>query len=112
MKNLGMLKAVVKEGRLVLNEPTKLPEGTVMELRPVSALDELRRQLEDEEDLLVTEVDPDDPSAEGRVVNLADEMEPEELDRFRASLEVSVAEAAAGQLIPAEEVLERLRNKK
>ena len=29
------VKAVVKDGRLVVNEPTDLPEGTVVELEPV-----------------------------------------------------------------------------
>jgi hypothetical protein len=29
------LKAIVKNGRLVLDEPTKLPEGTEVELLPV-----------------------------------------------------------------------------
>lgn len=32
MEEMGTLKAEVKNGRLVLNEPTDLPEGTVIEL--------------------------------------------------------------------------------
>ena len=34
------LKAHVKNGRLVLDEPTDLPEGEVVYLQPVSALDD------------------------------------------------------------------------
>lgn len=32
---MTILRAVVKKGRLVLDEPTNLPEGTVIELAPI-----------------------------------------------------------------------------
>ncbi len=32
MTSMGPLKAVVKQGRLTLDEPTELPEGTVVDL--------------------------------------------------------------------------------
>lgn len=39
---VGMsLRARVKDGRLVLDEPTALPEGTEVELVPVEELDEV-----------------------------------------------------------------------
>jgi hypothetical protein len=37
----GQMKALVKAGRLVLDEPTELPEGTVVMLRVVDEEDEL-----------------------------------------------------------------------
>jgi hypothetical protein len=37
----GQMKALVKAGRLVLDEPTELPEGTVVTLRVVDEEDEL-----------------------------------------------------------------------
>jgi hypothetical protein len=44
------LQAVVKNGRLVLDEPTDLPEGEVVELVPVEAhLDDGTDDLDDEE---------------------------------------------------------------
>lgn len=36
-----VLKALVKNGRLTLNEPTDLPEGSVVELAPVEPADDL-----------------------------------------------------------------------
>lgn len=70
------LKARVTNGRLILNEPTDLPEGTVLDL-----------VIDDEGD------------------DLTDE-EREELD---AALKQSLQEAREGKLIPASEVLEKLR---
>jgi hypothetical protein len=35
LKAMQALKAIVRNGRLVLDEPTKLPEGTEVELLPV-----------------------------------------------------------------------------
>ena len=44
------LRAVVKNGRLVLDEPTDLPEGEVVELVPADAhLDDATDDLDDEE---------------------------------------------------------------
>lgn len=60
------LKAQVRNGRLVLDEPTELPEGTEVELVPTDALDALddedRRRLH--EALLRSQEDV----AAGRVV--------------------------------------------
>ncbi len=36
-----MLRARVQKGRLVLDEPTDLPEGTILELVPVQDWDDL-----------------------------------------------------------------------
>jgi hypothetical protein len=38
---MPILRAVVRKGRLVLNEPTDLPEGTVIELSAVDSSDDL-----------------------------------------------------------------------
>jgi hypothetical protein len=37
----GMLRARVREGRLVLNEPSSLPEGTEVDLVPADDIDDL-----------------------------------------------------------------------
>lgn len=36
-----VLKALVKNGRLTLDEPTELPDGSVVELTPVETADDL-----------------------------------------------------------------------
>jgi hypothetical protein len=38
---VGVLKAQVRNGRLVMDEPTELPEGTVLELVPADLGDDL-----------------------------------------------------------------------
>jgi len=68
------LKAHVRNGRLVLDEPTELPEGAEVQLTIV-----------------------DD-----------DEMSDEERARLHATLERSMAQAKAGKLIDANEVIGRL----
>jgi hypothetical protein len=68
------LKAHVRNGRLVLDEPTDLPEGAEVQLTIV-----------------------DD-----------DEMGDEERARLHAALERSMAQAKAGKLIDADEVIGRL----
>jgi hypothetical protein len=68
------LKAHVHNGRLVLDEPTDLPEGTEVQLSIV-----------------------DD-----------DEMDDEERARLHAALERSMAQANAGKIINADEVIGRL----
>jgi hypothetical protein len=68
------LKAHVKDGRIIVDEPTDLPDGEIYVL-PIDRA-----------------VDLDDP----------------ELLR---ELEVSVAEARAGKLIPASEVMAELRSR-
>jgi hypothetical protein len=47
MESSGTLKAVVRNGRLILDEPTELPEGEVVELVPADhdALDDDARIL-------------------------------------------------------------------
>jgi hypothetical protein len=68
------LKAQVRGGRLVLDEPTELPEGTEVELTLV-------------ED---------------------DEFDPEERARLDAALELSMAQARAGQLVDGDAVIKKL----
>jgi len=68
------LKAHVKNGRLTLDEPTELPDGTEVHLAIV-----------------------DD-----------DELDDVERARLHEALERSVAQAKAGQLIDADEVIGRL----
>ena len=75
------LRAQVRNGRLVLDEPTDRPEGEVVELVP---LDELLA--DGDEDL--------------------DEEERKQLDE---SIAVSFEQAKNGQLIDADEVLAKLR---
>jgi hypothetical protein len=71
-----MLKARVHNGRLVLDEPTDLPEG-----------EELILQLADD----------------------GDSLDEEERAKLHAALEQSVAQAQAGKLLPADEVMSKLR---
>jgi hypothetical protein len=75
------LKAHVHNGRLVLDEPTDLPEGEVIELVP---LDEV-------------------------LANGGDYLDDEERAALHSELEASLAEAKAGQLIDGDEVLAELR---
>jgi hypothetical protein len=75
------LKAHVERGRLVLDEPTDLPEGEIVELVP---LDEA-------------------------LANGAGDLDDEERAALHAELAASIAECKAGKLIDAEEVLADLR---
>ena len=75
------LKAHVRNGRLVLDEPTDLPEGEVVELVPRSNL-----------------------LAVG-----GDELDEEERAALHRELEASIAEANAGELLDADDVLAELR---
>jgi hypothetical protein len=70
------LKARVRKGRLVLDEPIDLPEG-----------EEVVLQLADE----------------------GDELDDAERARVHTALEKSKAQARAGSLVPADEVMKRLR---
>lgn len=74
------LKAHVKNGRLVLDEPTDRPDGEVVEL------------------VLLDEVLADD-----------DEFTDEERAEIRAELEASLAETNEGNLIDADVALAELR---
>lgn len=75
------LRAKVLNGRLVLDEPTDLPEGQVVELVPV-----------------------DEVLASG-----GDYLDEEERKRLHSALERSVLQAEQGQLIDADEVMAELR---
>jgi hypothetical protein len=75
------LKAHVRNGRLVLDEPTDLPEGEEVELVPV-----------------------DEVLARG-----GDYLDDEERAALHRELEASIAEAEAGQLVDIDEVLAELR---
>jgi hypothetical protein len=81
MEAMQPLKAHVHNGRLVLDEPTDLPEGEVVELVPL-----------------------DEVLARG-----GDYLNDEERAELHRALEESIAEAEAGQLIDADEVLAELR---
>jgi len=76
---MGNLRARVVNGRLVMNEPCDLPEGTELDL-----------------------VLADD----------ADEMDETERAQLEESIEKALAEAKAGKLIPADEVLKQLRSRR
>ena len=75
------LKAQVKGGRLVLDEPTELPEGQEVELVP---LDEV-------------------------LANGGDYLDDEERERLHRSLEESIRQMKAGPTVDAEVVLADLR---
>jgi hypothetical protein len=75
------LKAHVRKGRLVLDEPTDLPEGEEVELVPL-----------------------DDVLANG-----GDYLDDEERAALHAELEASIAEADAGKLMDARVVMAELR---
>jgi len=68
------LKAHVKGGRLLLDEPTDLPDGAEVELTLVE-----------------------------------DELDPEERARLDAALELSMAQARAGQFVDGDAVIRKLR---
>ena len=85
MASMSTLKAVVRKGRLVLDEPTELPEGTVVELTetdPYAYLD-----------------DQDDPFAS---------MPAEERAKLDAALARGIAELDAGLGRPIEDFLAEL----
>jgi hypothetical protein len=75
------VKARVRNGRLVLDEPTDRPEGEEVELVPL-----------------------DEVLARG-----GDYLDDEERAALHAELEASIAEAEAGELVDAEVVLAELR---
>ncbi|MGH7272744.1 MAG: hypothetical protein ACREJ3_20130 [Polyangiaceae bacterium] len=75
------LKAHVQNGRLVLDEPTELPEGEEVELLPV-----------------------DEVLAAG-----GDYLDGEERARLHASIERGLEDGRAGRTVDARQVIERLR---
>jgi hypothetical protein len=78
------LKAHVQNRRLVLDEPTDLPDGTVVELVPLA-------------DVLAGE---------------GDALDDEEQAALNRELEASVAAEAAGQLVDAADVIADLRTRR
>lgn len=76
------LKAHVRGGRLVLDEPTELPEGTEVELVPID----------------------DEVLASG-----GDYLDDEERERLHASLERGLEDVRAGRTVDAREVIAELR---
>jgi hypothetical protein len=81
LRTMQPLKAHVRKGRLVLDEPTDLPEGEVVELVPV-----------------------DDVLASG-----GDYLDDEERERLHASIERGLEDVKAGRTVDARQVIERLR---
>jgi hypothetical protein len=75
------LKAQVKNGRLVLDEPTDLPEGEVVELVPV-----------------------DEVLASG-----GDYLDNEERERLHASIQRGIADVKAGRTVEAAQAISKLR---
>jgi hypothetical protein len=75
------LKAHVRKGRLVLDEPTDLPEGEEVELVPVDEV----------------------------LVRGGDYLDDEERAALHRELEASIAEAEAGELVDMDDVLAELR---
>ena len=75
------LKAHVRGGRLVLDEPTDLPEGEDVELVP---LDEV-------------------------LVSGGDYLDVEERERLHASIERGLEDVRAGRTVDAEQVIAKLR---
>lgn len=75
------LRAKVRNGHLVLNEPTDLPEGEIVELVPVDQL-----------------------LADG-----GDCLDDDERQRLHESIEESIEQMNAGNLIDADEALAELR---
>jgi hypothetical protein len=81
MEVMQPLKARVHNGRLVLDEPTDLPEGQVVELVP---LDEV-------------------------LAEAGDYLDEEERARLHASIERGIADMRAGRTVDGREVIARLR---
>lgn len=75
------LKAHVKNGRLLLDEPTELPEGEVIELVPL-----------------------DDVLANG-----GDYLDDEERERLHQSIERGLEDVKAGRTVDARRMIEELR---
>jgi hypothetical protein len=75
---VARLRARVQNGRLVMDLPTDLPEGTVLDL-----------VVDDE----------------------GDDLDDEEREALHAALDESLRQAAAGQVHPASEILEKLRRR-
>lgn len=82
MNEMRAMKAQVKGGRLILDEPTDLPDGTVVDLYPLSA-----------------EV----------LANGGDYLDDEERRRLHESIERGLEDMRAGRTIDAREAIAELR---
>ncbi len=78
------LRARVRNGRLVLDEPTDLPDGEVVELVPVDEV----------------------------LAHDEDDLDDEERERLHESLREGFRQAKAGESIDAAEAMRRLRAEK
>ncbi|HEY6459160.1 MAG TPA: hypothetical protein VIY73_03385 [Polyangiaceae bacterium] len=105
------LKAQVHNGRLVLDEPTDLPEGEVVYLQPLDAivpahgddLDDVERAaLHRELDASMADLQPVDAA-------LDEEYGDEERAQLRRALDESIAQGEAGQTIDVVDTLAELR---
>ncbi|MBI5364123.1 MAG: hypothetical protein HZA53_13160 [Planctomycetes bacterium] len=115
----GGLRARVVNGRLELNEPTALPEGFVLDLvfaagHPVGSSRPRRRAVV-RSGRLVLNTPTELP--EGTEVDLfADDegvdLVEEEREALHAAIRASLRQMRAGQVLPAEEVLRRLRDRR
>jgi hypothetical protein len=77
------IRAHVKNGRLMLDEPTTLPEGQVVYLQPI----------------------------EGLVVTVAEDRDDDDRAALHAELEASLAEAEAGEVVDFSTALADLRQR-
>jgi len=77
------IRAHVKNGRLMLDEPTTLPEGQVVYLQPI----------------------------EGFVVTQAEDRDDDDRAALHAELEASLAEAEAGEVVDFSTALADLRQR-
>lgn len=81
MQAMAPFKAHVRNGRLLLDEPTALPDGAIVELLPVDEV----------------------------LANGGDYLDDDERAALHRELEASIAEAKAGHLVDASEVIAELR---
>lgn len=77
------IRAHVKNGRLMLDEPTTLPEGEVVYLQPI----------------------------EGLIVTEAEERDDDDRAALHAELEASLAEGEAGEVVEFSAALAELRQR-
>ncbi|HEX7602133.1 MAG TPA: hypothetical protein VF316_11025 [Polyangiaceae bacterium] len=75
------LRAHVRNGRLVLDEPTDLPEGEIVELVPIDEV----------------------------LAYAGDDLDDEERERLHRSIERGLDDANAGRTVEAGAVIEKLR---
>ncbi len=94
------LQAEVRHGRLILDEPVDLPEGTKVELMPADDGDDLD---EAERERLARAGHRMRPEAHG------DDLDEAERERLHASLRRSAEQLARGEGTSAEDALRRLR---